>query len=126
MPRRVGSKELAIEKAKQSDDIETFEEALDDMTEFLEDLEKKYGIRKIKNVDPKPGEKDYKLVSQMFKDERYKQIGENIKKNYRDALNLLKKTKDAKDLHAHLLNSIRKEGGAFIYEPSEDIAWHLD
>ncbi|WP_020586681.1 hypothetical protein [Desulfobacter curvatus] len=57
---------------------------------------------------------------------KYKIINDKIKKNYRDALTKLKGIRKAKALHAHLLNSIRKEDGAFIYEPLEDIVWHLD
>ena len=57
---------------------------------------------------------------------KYKIINDKIKKNYRDALTKLKGIRNAKALHAHLLSSIRKEGGAFIYEPTEDIVWHIN
>lgn len=118
-------KELAIDHAKLSRDIELFEAKMDDLIKFMEFLEKKYGIRKVK-VKAKPGERDYKLISAKFKDERYRKINGRIKKNYRDALSKLKGVKDAKDLHAHLSKHFRSEDGAFIYSPPEDIIWHLD
>jgi hypothetical protein len=93
------------------------------LTEFQEFLEKKIGLRVIKTRE---GDGDYKLISSKFKDERYHKINGKIKKNYRDALGVLKKTKEAEMLHAHFSKYIRSEDGAFIYEPPEDIDWHLD
>lgn len=57
---------------------------------------------------------------------KYKKINDKIKKNYRDALSILNKTKGAKELWAHLSDSIQKGEGAFIYNPPEGIDWHLD
>ena len=119
-------KEFALEKARSSGDLEELEEKMDDLSSFLETIEKYYGIRKIK-IKARPGEKDYKLVSSKFKDKRHKKIGINIRKNYRDAITTLKKIKDPaiNDLLDHLSKHFRSEGGAFIYTPPEGFNWHL-
>ncbi len=116
-------KELAIEQAQSVGNIELLEERMDALTEFLEFYEKKIGIRKVKTGK---GKRDYKIISSKFKDERYQKINGKIKKNYRDALSVLKDIKEAEKLHAHFLKYFRSEDGAFIYEAPAGIDWHLD
>lgn len=116
-------KELALERARSAGIVELLEEKMDDLIEFLELLEKNYGIRKVK---AKPGEGAYRLISSRLKDERYLKINGRIKKNYRDALDIFSKTKEAKALYEHFKDNFRSEAGAFIYEAPEGIHWHLD
>jgi hypothetical protein len=53
-----------------------------------------------------------------------KKISDKIKKNYRDAMAIIKKLD--MDLYSYFSEHVRSEGGAFIYEPQEGIDWHLD
>ncbi|MFH1154197.1 MAG: hypothetical protein V1793_10300 [Pseudomonadota bacterium] len=115
-------KELALERAKLEGDFERFEEVMEDLQEFEVSL-KKIGIFK---VEVEPGRGEYKLISSKFKDDKYLKINSRIKKNYRDALSVLDKMKDAKPLYAHLSKYFRSEDGAFVYEPPEGIDWHLN
>lgn len=93
----------------------------DGLNALLKYLDRKIGVFAI---ECKPKEGFIKLQSRKFKDARYKKTATRIKKNYADAMTKIKDNDPA--LHQHFLDYIKKEGGAFIYKPAEDIVWHLD
>jgi len=93
--------------------------------ELERELKKLTNEIKIAGIDCKI--ENYKIVrfkAKKFKDSNYEDINDKIKKNFRDALKKIKKEQPV--LFEHFNTHIKRKGGAFIYEPPEEIAWHLD
>ncbi len=106
---------------RKADEISIFLKHLDD-----NNIEYECDGSKLKFISKGTTETKKVTEKQDHTGTKYKIINDKIKKNYRDALSKLKSIRKAKELHAHLLKNIVKEGGAFIYKPSEDIVWHID
>jgi hypothetical protein len=114
-------KKLSIEKeqAKAKGNIAKVDRkihAINGVLKHLDDNDIKYKIE------------GHELIFETGKisETKYKKINDRIKKNFRDALSILNKTKGAKELWAHLSDNIQKDEGAFIYKSPEGIDWHLD
>jgi hypothetical protein len=98
-------------------DFKEVDEKKKEIEKFQELLKKEYGF----SIKKEKGK--LKFIEEKKKDDRYQQISNNVKKNYRDAKEIIKKLD--KDLYSYFSDHIRSEGGAFIYTPSKDIDWHL-
>ncbi len=109
----------AIDDAYANKETEEGEKKERELEDFLEELKTDYQIthKIFKNGK-------IKLFSEKIKDGRYKKIGPSIRKNFTDAMDILAKKKEmTTELHDHLSKYIRREGGAFIYDPPEGFKW---
>ncbi len=117
----VDGKIKAREQSRSKGDSTGYQHHEDGLNALLKYLDRKIGVFSKKC---KPEEGFIKLQARKFKDDRYKKAATRIKKNYADAMKKIQNNDPA--LHQHFLDYIKKQGGAFIYAPPEDVTWHLD
>lgn len=117
----VDGKIKAREQSRSKGDSTGYQHHEDGLNALLNYLDREIGVFAKKC---KPEEGFIKLQARKFKDDRYKKSATRIKKNYADAMKKIRENDPA--LHQHFVDHIKKQGGAFIYTPPEDIVWHLD